>query len=116
VTPKPWGRPRIRVSKPEDRTRVSRRFGTRTFDSKAEAKRWDHLEALWDSGEVSLVLLQPAFYLPGKTRYAADFLVFYADGRVEIEDVKGMRTDSYKRAKKQVEDLYGVEITEVKAR
>ena len=32
--------------------------------------------------------------------YTADFVVEYADGRVEVIDVKGMRTDVYKLKRK----------------
>ena len=56
--------------------------------------------------------LQPKFLLLDKfvvqhtgekiraTHYIADFRVEYADGRVEVYDVKGMRTDVYKLKRK----------------
>ena len=47
--------------------------------------------------------------------YRCDFAVFWADGRVTFEDVKGMRTPQYIANKKMVESLYPVEIIEVKA-
>lgn len=46
-------------------------------------------------------------------KYLADFRVHYADGRTEIVDVKGMRTEVYKLKKKLVEALFGVVIIEV---
>lgn len=46
-------------------------------------------------------------------KYIADFKVFYADDRVEIIDVKGVRTDVYRLKKKCVEAQYGIKIIEV---
>lgn len=45
--------------------------------------------------------------------YFADFRVTFADGRVEIWDAKGMRTDVYKLKKKLVKAIHGCEIVEV---
>ena len=47
-----------------------------------------------------------------KAFYKADFSVSYADGHNEIIDVKGVRTATYKRKKKIVEFLYGIQIIE----
>lgn len=38
--------------------------------------------------------------------YVADFKVTYADGRVEIIDCKGMKTEAYKIKKKLFEYRY----------
>lgn len=46
-------------------------------------------------------------------KYIADFKVTYGDGRVEIVDVKGVRTDVYRLKKKLVEAQYGIQIVEV---
>lgn len=46
-------------------------------------------------------------------KYIADFKVTYANGRVEIVDVKGVRTDVYRLKKKLVEAQYGIVIVEV---
>lgn len=46
-------------------------------------------------------------------KYLADFRVKYADGREEIIDVKGVRTDVYRLKKKLVEAQYGIQIIEV---
>ena len=45
-------------------------------------------------------------------KYIADFKVFYACGRVEIIDVKGVRSNVYILKKKLVEAQYGIEIIE----
>ncbi len=44
--------------------------------------------------------------------YKLDFLVTYADGRVEHHDVKGFATPVYKLKKKMVEAFYGIRIIE----
>lgn len=45
--------------------------------------------------------------------YRADFVVSYADGKKEVIDVKGYKTEVYKIKKKLVEALYKIEIKEV---
>lgn len=92
-------------------------FNGRTFDSKKEATRAGELELLKKAGEVTEVEYQPEFpvVVNGKKicKYIADFRVTYADGHVEVEDVKGMRTQVYRIKKKMVEALYGIKIIEV---
>lgn len=46
-------------------------------------------------------------------KYIADFRVTYADGRIEVVDVKGVRTGVYRLKKKLVEAQYGIIIIEV---
>jgi len=83
-----------------------------TFDSIKEAKRYRELKLAQQAGNVIMFLLQPRFETGGGTKYRADFQVFWANGDVTFEDVKGRRTKDYIRAKKQVEALYPVEILE----
>lgn len=99
------------------------------FDSKAEARRYQDLRLLERAGEIRGLELQPSFDLCVPTgltsmsrvgRYRADFAyeaVDRASGvwRRVIEDVKGMRTETYRLKKRMVEAQYGVEITEVAA-
>lgn len=80
------------------------------FDSKKEAKRYEQLKLLQHDGEVLFFLRQCPFHLPGGVRYVVDFAVFWSDGHVSFEDVKGMQTPMFKAKKKQVEDLYPIEI------
>jgi hypothetical protein len=82
------------------------------FRSKKERKRYLELCALRAAGEVKYFLRQTPFHLPGNTKYTSDFTVFWADGEVTHEDVKGYRTKEFIRAKKQVEALYPVRIIE----
>jgi Protein of unknown function (DUF1064) len=83
------------------------------FASKKELKRYLELQALKRLGEVIFFLRQTPFHLSGGVKYVCDYLVFWKDGEVTIEDVKGMRTDMYKLKKKQVEALYPITITEI---
>ena len=83
------------------------------FDSKKESQRYAELKQLQTQGEVVFFLRQIPLYLPGNIRYVCDFQIFWANGTVTFEDVKGYRTDTYKIKKKQVEAIYPIEITEV---
>lgn len=88
-----------------------------TFDSKTEAQYYDHLKKLRDdTGSVLFFLRQVPFDLPGNVKYRVDFQIFWADGEITFEDVKGQETSMFKMKKKQVEDLYPIEITIVKKR
>lgn len=84
------------------------------FDSKKEANHYCTLKMMMRAQGPDCVVdieLQPRFELiPAftdrngkkhrKIEYVADFRVFYADGREEVEDVKGHLTDIYKLKKK----------------
>lgn len=83
------------------------------FASKKELKRYLELKILLSAGEVLLFLMQVPFHLPGGVKYVCDFQVFWNDGNVTFEDVKGFRTPMYILKKKQVEALYPIEILEI---
>lgn len=83
------------------------------FSSKKESSRYSQLKILKQQGEVLFFLRQTPFHLPGNTKYVCDFVVFWNDGNVTFEDVKGMKTPMYVLKKKQVEDIYPIEITEI---
>lgn len=76
------------------------------YDSKAEADYAAHLKLLQDAGKIIGILRQPVYYLPGGTRYVADFLVFWADGSVDTLDVKGVETEGFKIKWKEVRAAY----------
>ena len=86
------------------------------FDSIKEKAHFLKLKKLSKDGEIRLFLRQPAFDLPGPSKFHADFQVIWADGRVAFQDVKSKATKnetSYRLRKRQVEALYNVEIEEV---
>lgn len=79
-----------------------------TFDSKAEGRYYEHLLKLKKTGAVEDFEMQKAFTLldrfahPQTGRivraitYKADFEVIYADGHVEVVDIKGFPTPEFK--------------------
>jgi hypothetical protein len=81
-----------------------------TFDSKREAQRYVKLKARAAAGEIHALQLQPRFELQpsfkganGKTiraiHYVADFQ-YVENGRVIVEDAKGMETAVFKLKRK----------------
>ena len=70
------------------------------FSSRKEAKRYNILKSLQNVGEVLFFLRQVPFHLPGGVKYVCDFLIFWVNGEVTVEDVKGFKTESYKAKKK----------------
>jgi len=68
------------------------------FPSKKEGNRYDELKLLKQAGEIILFLHQVPFRMIGST-YWADFMVFWKDGSVTVEDVKGFKTPAYKKQK-----------------
>lgn len=86
----------------------------RSYASKAEAKYAATLALRKRVGEVLFWLEQVPLSLPGKTKYVVDFLEFHADGTAHFVDVKGMETAMFRLKKRQVEELYPIEIEVVK--
>lgn len=95
-----------------------------TFASKAEAKRYSELKLMQRAGAIINLKLQPKFRLQtGYTNgagtkirpidYVADFM-YEENGKVIIEDVKGMKTPVYNLKKKIFENkYYPLTITEI---
>ena len=90
-------------------------IGMYVFDSIAESKRYKELALLEKAGQIKGLELQPQFLLQegfkknGKTyrkiEYIADFM-YIENGKVIIEDVKGMETDVFKLKRKLFEYKY----------
>jgi hypothetical protein len=89
-------------------------YNGRTYDSAKEAHRAYELDMLGRAGHLKGVEYQPVYLcvVNGKKicKYVADFKVYYTDGRVEVEDVKGMVLPIFKLKKKLVEALFDIEI------
>ena len=98
------------------------RRGELTFDSKAEAERYDELRLMLRAGEINDLQLQVPFELipaqkaRGRTeracRYVADF-VYTRNGEVVVEDVKGHRTPEYIIKRTLMLWRHGIEIKEI---
>lgn len=92
-----------------------------TFDSRREADRYLVLKSMEKDGLIENLRRQvryeliPAFDVDGKhyrpVFYVADF-VYVEDGKEIVEDVKGMRTDTYKLKSKLFARRYGMSIKE----
>ena len=76
------------------------------FASKSEAKRYGQLKLLQMAGEIRWFTCQVPFNVGAGVRYVSDFLIVYADGRVEVEDVKGVETAMFKVKRKLFEAAY----------
>lgn len=83
------------------------------FASLKERKRYRELKFLQEKGEILFFLRQVPFHLQAGVKYVCDFVVFWTNGEVTIEDVKGIKTDMYILKKKMVEAIYPITITEV---
>nr|UVM85706.1 MAG: protein of unknown function DUF1064 [Bacteriophage sp.] len=92
-----------------------------TFDSKREADRYLVLKSMEEDGTIEDLRRQvryeliPAFDVDGKhyrpVFYVADF-VYVENGKEVVEDVKGMRTDTYRLKAKLFARRYGKVIRE----
>jgi hypothetical protein len=72
-----------------------------------------HLQA---AGEVLWFLCQVPFRLPGHITYRADFLVVWKDFRFpQVEDCKGFMTQVSALKIKQVEAIYNITVTLIRA-
>lgn len=90
------------------------------FASKSEAEHYMRLKLLANPRidchpheRVKWFVLQPIFVLAEGITYRPDFLVVYADGRIETQDVKGALTKEYRIKKKLLRSVHGVEIVEI---
>jgi hypothetical protein len=87
------------------------------FDSQREANRYIQLRYLLNSGEIRDLNLQVAFELnEGGThslRYVADFTYYTKDGEYVVEDSKGFRTKEYRKKRKLMKEVLGIEVREV---
>lgn len=97
------------------------RIGGDVFDSKREYKRWCELKLLEREGIIRNLQRQVKYRLiDGKKTadrterpcdYIADF-VCYENGKLVVEDCKGMRTDVYKIKRKLMLERYNISIRE----
>lgn len=113
--------------------------GGDVFDSKKEHKRWQELQLLEKSGEISGLQRQVKYVLipaqyeftgefykrgpnkgkpkPGKliereVAYIADFVYMDKNGTIVVEDCKGMRTKEYILKRKMMLAVHGIRIKE----
>lgn len=101
------------------------RIDGRWFASAAEARRYEQLKRMVDSGQIERLECQPALSIVVNGKkicdYRGDFRYGVLDERgrltaIVVEDVKGMLTDVYAMKKKLVEASHGIAINEIPAR
>jgi hypothetical protein len=80
------------------------------FASKKEMDYYRELLLRKKSGEVLFFLRQVPFHLPGNVRHVIDFVEFWSDGTVHVVEIKGFDTPLGKLKRKQVMDLYPINI------
>lgn len=92
-----------------------------TWQSVAEYKRYLVLREMQNRGEIQYLERQVPYELYPKRKgfrvikYVADFL-YFKNGSVVVEDVKGFKTDVYLLKKRMMLEIYGIEIHEVSVR
>ncbi len=89
----------------------------RKWDSKAEERRWKELRMRETIHDIYGLQRQVRFDITIKGifcgYYKADFVYSLRTGEKIVEDVKGVKTSTYRLKKKLVEAQYGVTITEI---
>ena len=80
------------------------------FASKKERSYYGALKLRQKSGEVLFFLRQAPFHLPGNVRHVIDFIEFWTDGTVHFVEIKGFDTPLGKLKRKQVMDIYPINI------
>lgn len=87
------------------------------FDSVKEYHRWGCLRLLERAGAISNLKRQVKYELIPKQigeracNYVADF-TYMENGRLVVEDVKGVKTDAYKIKRKLMLWVHGIKIRE----
>jgi hypothetical protein len=80
------------------------------FHSKKEADFYRRLKVSKEHADIKYFLLQVPFRLPGNIRYLCDFMIVNLDNSLEYVDVKGRDTPLSLLKRKQVAEIYGIEI------
>lgn len=88
------------------------------FDSRLEARRYQELKLLWIAGQIHDLEHHQKFELAvNGTRigyYEADF-TYQEDGKLVVEDCKGIGTPLYRWKKSHLKAQYGIEIREIRS-
>ena len=95
------------------------RVDGRLFDSKAEAARWQELQLLERAGEITELERQVEYELLPKqkgeraAKYIADFRYVDHEGKVVVEDTKGVKTPVWIIKRKLMLRVHGIRVREV---
>ena len=103
------------IKKKSKYSNVKVEFDGFIFDSIKERNRYIELRMLLTAGEVANLRLQVAYELneggSHSLKYVADF-VYLRNGQEIVEDVKGFRTAVYRKKRRLMLQIYGIEILE----
>jgi len=87
------------------------------FDSKKEARVYQQLKLMEKGGVIKGFERQVSYKFVHNgvkiCEYRADFVVKFGDGRVEVWDAKGFKTDVYKLKKRMMMAFFNIYIVEV---
>lgn len=88
------------------------------FDSKSEFSRWCWLRQEEKAGRIADLKRQVEYSLDVNgmhiCKYVADFVITLPDGRVVVDDYKGMMTDTFRLKAKLMKACHGIEINVAK--
>lgn len=87
------------------------------FDSRRECKRYIELRFLLKAGEIKYLERQVEFELndggpAGSLIYRCDFMYETKGGLMVVEDSKGCRTREYKKKRRLMKQIHGIDIYE----
>ncbi|KAB8139283.1 DUF1064 domain-containing protein [Gracilibacillus oryzae] len=116
------------ILRQQKKRRTKSKYGNRktkvdghTFDSKLEAKYYGELLLRKKAGEIKSFKLQPRYELQPtykkdnktvrKIEYVADFLIEYADGSIEVVDIKGHITKEFALKRKIFEFQHDLKLS-----
>ena len=87
------------------------------FDSNKEARVYQQLKLMEKGGVIKGFERQVSYKFVHNgvkiCEYRADFVVTFGDGRVEVWDAKGFKTDVYKLKKRMMMAFFNIYIVEV---
>ncbi len=90
------------------------------FDSILEGHRYGQLKLLKLAGEITDFKMQVTYRLEVNgvhiCDYRADFVVTYPDGRIEVEDTKGVETAKFIIQKKLMLAVHGIKIVLIRSK
>lgn len=112
---------KVRVEKRSKYGNAETSVDGKKFDSRAEAHRYCELRRMQDAGLISDLRCQVSFQLvPSVTicgkkmrpmKFTADFC-FTQEGKLVVEDVKGMATRDYKMRRILMKFILGIDVVE----
>ncbi len=95
---------------------IKKEKGGQTFHSTGEADRYQQLFLMEVAGEISDLQTQVEYALVVNhmliARYFADFVYKNQEGKLIVEDFKGLKTPEYGLKKKLMRAIYGIAIYE----